>query len=71
VHDEAKSFEAHADFIVVTKPLEGHNLCGELEYKPYFENGFDVEGTHEDLDPNGPLKYDPDTKVFTIETDEN
>lgn len=56
---------AHQPFTVVTSPIE-HDLCGPLEYKPYF---LDSQAPLVN-DGSMPLTYNPDTLTFTVNTED-
>jgi len=56
---------AHLPFTVVTSPIE-HDLCGPLEYEPYFLDSQDPLVN----DGSMPLTYNPDTLTFTVDTDD-
>ena len=61
-------YPAHADFIVTTSPLVGHSLCGDLRYEARYK-GTPVPTTNGA--PGGEvLAYDPTTKQFKVETDD-
>ena len=57
--DDAETF-THQEFIVFTKPLVGHTLCGDLTYTPYYDD--------QPLEPTGPVSYDPAAREFSVKT---
>ena len=50
----------HPEFVVKTKPLVGHTLCGLLDYTPYYKYLTLVE--------NDPVTYEKSTREFTVYT---
>ena len=55
-------FEPEDEFTVVTKPMAGHDLCGDLNYVLKFNNAVVVD--------DDPLAYNEVTREFTADSDD-
>ena len=55
-------FDPEDEFTVVTTPLVGHDLCGDLNYVLKFNNAV--------VEDNDPLAYNEVTREFTADSDD-